>query len=108
VYKSTFVSRDSIPCQSDEEESNVGLLPPRPDPAKMVGNYGAYDGDSEYENCDYALEKWNGEWWLEIKDKGFWIPKSNFCHNSWGCVFLSLNNLVVCIIGDIEVIVVQD
>ena len=71
-----------MPCQPDEEESNVGLLPPHLDPAKMVGNYRAYDGDSEYENCDGALEKWNGEWWLEIKDKGFWIPKSNFCHIS--------------------------
>ena len=43
-----------MPCQPDEEESNVGLLPPRPDPAKMVGNYGAYGGDSEYENYDGA------------------------------------------------------
>ena len=70
MYKSTFVSRDSMPCQPDEEESNVGLPAPRTDRAKMVGNAGADDGDTEDEVSDGALEKWNGERWLEFKDQG--------------------------------------
>ena len=57
VYKSTFVSRDSMPCQSDEEDCNVGLPPPRRSREKMVGNSGADDEDSEEEVSDADLEK---------------------------------------------------
>ena len=57
MYKSTFVSRDSMPCQSDEDESNIGLPPPRSIRQKMVGNSGADDEDSEEEVSDADLEK---------------------------------------------------
>ena len=98
-----------MPCQPDEEESNVGLLPPHLDPAKMVGNYRAYDGDSEYEKLRWCSRKM--EWGVVVRNQGQGLldSKIKFLSYLFGLrVFLSFNNLSVCMISDIDVIFVQD
>ena len=46
-----------MPCNDSEEDMNVGLPPPRSDRAKMAGNPGPAQPDSDPEVTDAQLEK---------------------------------------------------